>query len=33
MDPKPLRIRFNKIDGLIRFCGSKCRQLALFDNR
>ena len=30
--PKPLRIRFNKIDGFIRVCGSEFKHLVLFDN-
>ena len=32
MGPKPLRIRFDKIDGFIRVCGSEFRHLVLFDN-
>ena len=31
MGPKPLRIRFNKIDGFMRVCGGKFRYLVLFD--
>ena len=30
--PKPLRIRFDKIDGFIRVCGREFRHLVLFDN-
>ena len=30
--PKSLRIRFDKIDGFIRVCGSEFRHLVLFDN-
>ena len=30
---KPLRIRFNKIDGFIRVCGGEFRYLVLFNNR
>ena len=29
--PKPLQIRFDKIDGFIRVCGDEFRQLVLFD--
>ena len=29
--PKPLRIRFNEIDGFIRVRGSEFRHLVLFD--
>ena len=32
MGPKPLRFRFDKIDGFIRVCGSEFRHLVLFDN-
>ena len=32
MGPKPLRIRFDKIDGFIKVCGSEFRHLVLFDN-
>ena len=28
---KPLRIRFDKIDGFIRVCGGEFRYLVLFD--
>ena len=31
MDPKPLRISFNKIDGFIRVCDDEFRHLVLFD--
>ena len=31
-DPKPLRIRFNKIDGCIRVRGGEFRHLLLFDH-
>ena len=31
-DPKPLRIRFNKIDGFIRVLGGVFRYLVLFDH-
>ena len=30
--PKPLRIRFDKIDGFIRVCGGEFRYLVLFDH-
>ena len=29
--PKPLQIRFDKIDGFIRVCGDEFRHLVLFD--
>ena len=32
MGPKPLRIRFDKIDGFIRVHGGKSRYLVLFDH-
>ena len=31
MDPKPLCIRFDKVDGFIRVRVDECRHLALFD--
>ena len=31
MGPKPLRIRFDKIDGFIKIHGSKLRHLVSFD--
>ena len=31
MGPKPLRIRFDIIDGFIRVCGGEFRRLVLFD--
>ena len=29
--PKPMRVRFGKINGFIRICGGEFRHLVLFD--